>query len=158
MAEAEQLKARRAVKDIKKQLYHERGLKLDAFHHFEDMVAKVCVYVYKLLPPPPLRPPSTTTTTTHTHIHTHTHTHIHIHWTGTHTHTGQGHTHWTDTHTLDRHTHTGQTDTHTHTHTHTRTHTASVLTPLFVQAHGEDMMQLVQSPPQTADTRKGMYV
>ena len=66
MAEAEQLKARRAVKDIKKQLYHERGLKLDAFHHFEDMVAKVCVYVYKLLPPPP-----STTSTTHTH-NTHT--------------------------------------------------------------------------------------
>ena len=47
MAEAEQLKARRAVKDIKKQLSHERGLKLDAFHHFEDMVAKVrtCVHI-----------------------------------------------------------------------------------------------------------------
>ena len=40
MVEAEQAKARQAVRDMKKQLSHERVLKLDAFHHFEDMVAK----------------------------------------------------------------------------------------------------------------------
>ena len=41
LVEAEQAKAKRAMKDMKKQLSHERVLKLDAFHHFEDMVAKV---------------------------------------------------------------------------------------------------------------------
>ena len=43
MVEAEQAKARQAVRDMKKQLSHERVLKLDAFHHFEDMVAKASV-------------------------------------------------------------------------------------------------------------------
>ena len=74
MAEAEQVKARRTVKDMKKQLSHERGLKLDAFHHFEDMVAKVCAYMSYCV-------------YAHTHTYTHTHTHTTPHHTNTHAHT-----------------------------------------------------------------------
>jgi hypothetical protein len=43
-SESEQTKMKKVLKEAKKQISHERSLKIDAFHQFEDLFAKVCVY------------------------------------------------------------------------------------------------------------------